>query len=87
MSGRISKFSKHQKVAYAGLTELNCDGCDFQASSGPELKNKLNAKQRKAENGVKELLLKVTHKNLETLEMSLVNGETTTFHYIIELYL
>ena len=51
-------LTRHQKNSHITRAQLNCNECDFQGNSEPELKKHLNIKSHKGANGVKQAELK-----------------------------
>ena len=49
-----SELEKHKKKVHHSSIELNCNECQFQANTGPELKKHLNTRKHKAALGVDE---------------------------------
>ena len=47
-----SEFVKHKKNTHTVRSQLNCNDCQFQATSGPELRKHMNAKSHQAAKGV-----------------------------------
>ena len=48
----LHDIKKHTQNTHTAEVQLNCDNCQFQASSGPELRKHMNSKRHKAANGV-----------------------------------
>ena len=47
----------HKRNVHTNIAQLNCDDCQLQAYSGPELKKHLPTKKHKAASGVDESVL------------------------------
>ena len=45
-------LNRHKDKVHTLTAELNCDDCEFQANTGPELRKHLNSKSHKAVQGV-----------------------------------
>ena len=45
-------FERHQNKSHKNRGELNCNECQFQASTGPELRKHLNSLNHKAPTGI-----------------------------------
>ena len=52
-----SEMESHKKEVHSKRTELNCDECQFQANTVPELKKHLNTRKHRAALGVNESTL------------------------------
>ena len=59
---------RHQDISHNNKGELNCDECQFQASTGPELKKHLNTLKHRAATGINVNTLGETFKCKECSE-------------------